>query len=171
MRTPFVKRHPTPRSGVGAFFRFPGPGAVCSPSRVLTALPWAGAPLAWRPQTRLAALSPPGWRVQRTMGDILCGLARRLCPRTGLGTGLAEPRRRAREGQARARGSTRPWMRLAPLVQEPERGSQPRRGLGDTRPRRPGAVRDAVKPDRTSARDRLSPSVASSAAGAPALLP
>jgi hypothetical protein len=36
MRTPFVKRHTTPRSGVFAFFRFSGPGAVGSQLRVLT---------------------------------------------------------------------------------------------------------------------------------------
>src|SRR5262249_16433250 len=36
MRTPFVKRHTIPRSGVFAFFRFPGPVAVCCQLRFLT---------------------------------------------------------------------------------------------------------------------------------------
>jgi len=36
MRTPFVKRHTIPRSGVFAFFRFPGPGTVYCQLRVLT---------------------------------------------------------------------------------------------------------------------------------------
>src|SRR5215831_15520402 len=44
MRTFFVKRQTTPVSGLFSFFfRFPGPGAVDSPSRVLTCLPCTGA--------------------------------------------------------------------------------------------------------------------------------
>jgi hypothetical protein len=143
------------------FFRFPGPGAVCSQSRVLTSFPWAGANLAWLHQTRIEALSPPGRRLQRTIWDILCGLEIMLCPRAGLFKGVAEPRRLTSEGPARERGSTRPWMRLSPLMQEPERVSNQRPRLGDTRPRRTLAFRDAVKPDRTYARYRLIPSVSS----------
>jgi hypothetical protein len=50
-----------------AFFRFAGPGVVCSQSRVLTSFLWSGAHLAWLHQTRIEAQSPLGWRVQRTM--------------------------------------------------------------------------------------------------------
>jgi hypothetical protein len=42
--------------------------AVDSQSRVLTRLPDAGGNPAWRRHTRMEALSPPWWRMQRTVG-------------------------------------------------------------------------------------------------------
>ena len=102
---------------------------------------------------------------------ILCGLEMILSPRTGLCKGLAEPMWLASEGQARERGSTCPFVRLSPLVKEPEWMSNQSRGLWDTRPRRTCAFRDAVTQDGTSARSRLIPWVSSEAVGSPTLLP
>jgi hypothetical protein len=51
-----------------AFFRFAGPGAVCSQWRVLTCFLWSGAHLTWLHHTRIEAQSPLRWRVQRTVG-------------------------------------------------------------------------------------------------------
>src|SRR5215831_17711710 len=69
----FLSRDPGGRPSpahfaVLVFFRFPGPGAVCSQSRVLTGLLGSGAPLAWRHHTRLEAQSPREGRVPRTVG-------------------------------------------------------------------------------------------------------
>ena len=167
----FVKRQTTPMSGLLLFFRFAGPGAVCSRSRALTAFLCCGAHPVGRHQTRLEALSPPRWRVQSTIGGILGGLDILLCPRTVLRKAMAEPTRRAREGQARERGSPRPVMRLAPLVQEPEWMSKHSRGLGASRPLGTCAFRDAVRQDVAHARSRLIPSMSSEAAGSSTLLP
>jgi hypothetical protein len=90
------------------FFPLTGLGAVYSQSRVLTRFPDAGANPAWLHHTRIEALSPPWWRLQRTVGVILCGLEMMLCPRTGLFKGVAMPVRRASSSQARERGSPRP---------------------------------------------------------------
>ena len=157
----FVKRQTTPMSGLLLFFRFAGPGAVCSRSRALTSFLCFGAHPVWLHQTRIEALSPPRWRVQRTIGGILCGLEIMLCPRTVLLKEMAEPKRRASSCQARERGSTRPVMRLSPLVQEPEWMSNQSRGLGDIRPMCTFAFRDAVIQDVAHARSRLIPSMSS----------
>ena len=101
----------------------------------------------------------------------LGGLAMMLDPRTGLCTGMAEPGWLASEGQARERGSTRPFVRLSPLVKKPEWMSNQSRGLWDTRPMRTFAFSDAVTQDVTYARSRLIPCVSSEASGAPTLLP
>src|SRR5262245_51222219 len=131
-------------SGLWLFFRFAGPGAVCSRARALTSLLCFGAHPVWLHHTRSEALSPPRWRVQRTIGGILCGLEIMVCPRTVLRKERAEPKRCASECQARERGSTRPFMRLSPLVQEPEWMANHSRGLGDIRPMCTFACRDAV---------------------------
>jgi hypothetical protein len=158
-------------SGLVLFFRCAGPGAVCSWSRALTSLLGLGAHPGWLHHTRLEALSPPWWRVQRTIGGLLCGLEIMVCPRTVLRTEMAAPQRRARECQARERGSTRPCVRLAPLVQEPAWMSNQSRGRGDSRPLGTFACRDAVIQDVAHALSRLSPSMSSEAAGSPPLLP
>jgi len=93
------------------------------------------------------------------------------CPRTGLFKGVATPVRRARESQARERGSPRSLSRLSPRMKEPERVSNQRLGLWDQKPRRPLAFRDAVHQDLEHAGARLIPGVASEASGSPALLP
>ena len=111
------------------FFRFPGPGAVCSQSRVLTSFLWCGAPPVWLHHTRIEALSSPRWRVQSTIGSSLCGLEILWCPRTVLRQEMAAPQRRASACQARERGSPRPFVRLLPLMQEPESMSKQSRGL------------------------------------------
>jgi hypothetical protein len=95
------------------FFRFPGPGAGCSPLRVLTALPCAGANPAWRHPTPREARAPPGERVQSPVGGRLCGLAMMLCPRTVLGQGGAEP------GSSPVRG--RLGREAAPVTVAPSR--------------------------------------------------
>src|SRR5262245_32893823 len=112
----FVKRQTTPMSGLVLFSRFAGPGAVGSRSRALTSCLCLGAHPVWLHHTRLEALSPPRWRGQGTIGGILCGLEILLCPRPVLLKERAAPKRRARSGQARERGSTRPCVRLSPLV-------------------------------------------------------
>jgi len=96
MRSPPVKRQTIPLSGFFLFFPLTGLGAVYRQSRVLTRFPDAGANPVWLHHTRIAALSPPWWRLQRTVGVLLCGLEMRLCPRPGLFTGVAMPGRRAR---------------------------------------------------------------------------
>ena len=161
MRPSLVKRQTPSMSGLLLFFRFAGPGAICRRSRALTAFLCLGAHPMWLHQTRIEALSPPRWRAQSTMGGILCGLEILLCPRTVLLKEIAEPQRRASEGQARERDSTRPFVRLSPLVQEPEWMSNQSRGLWDTRPMRTFAFRDAVTQDVTYARSRLIPCVSS----------
>jgi hypothetical protein len=152
-----VKRQTIPMSGFFLFFPLTGLGAVSSQSRVLTRLPDAGANPVWLHHTRMEALSPPWWRVQRTVGVILCGLEMRRCPRPGLFTGVATPVRRARESQARERGSPRPLSRRSPRLQAPERVSHQRPGRWDTKPRRTLACRDAVQQDLEPAGDRRIP--------------
>jgi hypothetical protein len=171
MRSPPVKRQTIPMSGFFLFFPLTGPGAVDSQSRVLTRFPDAGANPAWLHHTRLEALSPPWWRLQSTVGVLLCGLEMMRCPRTGLFTGVARPVRRARESQARERGSPRPLSRLSPRMKEPERVSNHSPGLWDTKPMRTLAFRDAVQQDLEHACDRLLPGVAREASGSPALRP
>lgn len=58
-------------------------------------------------QTRSEALSPPGGRLQRRVGGILCGLEMMLCPQTVRFKGVAQPVPRARACQGRERGSPR----------------------------------------------------------------
>ena len=115
----------------------------------------------WLHHTRLEALAPPGERWQSTVGGRLCGLAMMLSPRTGLCTGMAEPGWLASSGQARERGSPRPFVRLSPLVQEPEWMSNQSLGLGDIRPMCTFAFRDAGIQDIAHARSRLIPSMSS----------
>jgi hypothetical protein len=171
MRSPPVKRQTIPLSGFFLFFPLTGLGAVDSQSRVLTRVPDAGANPVWLHHTRIEALSPPWWRLQRTVGVILCGLEMLLCPRTGLCKGVATPVWRARESQAGARGSPRPLSRLSPRMKEPERVSNQSLGLWDKQPMRTLAFRDAVQQDLEHACDRLIPGVAREASGSPALLP
>ena len=102
---------------------------------------------------------------------VLCGLAMILYPRTGLCKGMAEPVWLASEGQARERGSTRPFVRLSPRVKKPEWMSNQSRGLWDTRPMRTFAFSDAVTQDVMDARSRLIPCVSSEASDSPTLLP
>jgi hypothetical protein len=152
------------------FFRFPGPGAVDRRARILTCFPCAGAHRVWRHHTRLEALSPPGWRVQRTMRGILCGLEILLCPRTGLFIRRAKLGQPASERQARGRGSPQHLCATLPRVQQPERVSNQRVGRREKGPRRTSGFTDAVQQDRPYAPGRLLPCVSSEAAGSPARL-
>ena len=171
MRTPFVKRHTPPGSGFSYFFPLSRAwrslqSVACADvlSRV------RGPPRVAAPNPYCGSVATGGARAENP-GGILCGLAIMLCPQTVLCTGMAAPVCRASEGQARARGRTRPWVRLSPLMQEPEPGSQQRRGLWDLRPRRTLAFRDAVPQDIAYAGYRLLPRVSRETPGAPALLP
>jgi hypothetical protein len=58
-----------------------------------TGLLWAGANRTWLHHTPREARSPRAWRVQSPVEGRLCGLARRLCPRTVLCLRAAAPRR------------------------------------------------------------------------------
>jgi len=113
MRPPSVKRQAPPRGRFFCFFRLAGPSTVDSRDRILPCFPCAGAHRVWLHHPRLEALSPPGWRVQSTVGGILCGLAIMLCPRTVLCIRMAARRHLARERPARGRGS--PWFRLSAI--------------------------------------------------------
>ena len=62
-----------------------------------------------------------------------------------------------------------PFVPLSPFVQEPERASNQRAGLGDERPMRTFACRDAVSDDGPHAQGRLIPCVSSEVSGSPAL--
>jgi hypothetical protein len=95
MRPPLVKRQTLPMSGFSLFLPLTGSGVVRSQARVLTGFPGAGASPARLHHTRLAARSPPGWRVQSTVGVLLCGLELRLCPPAVLVKGGAKPVRLA----------------------------------------------------------------------------
>src|SRR5262245_2172079 len=55
----------------------------------------------------MEARSPPGWRWQRPVGILLCGLETMLCPHAVLVKGVATPVRLARSRQAQERGSAR----------------------------------------------------------------
>ena len=54
-------------SGFFLFFPLTGLGAGYSQSRVLTRFPDAGANPVWLHHTRMEALSPPWWRLHRTV--------------------------------------------------------------------------------------------------------
>jgi hypothetical protein len=109
MRTPFVTRHTTPRSGFVLFFRFPGPHAVDRRFQVLTCLLGVGARPCGGPTPCLRRCRRRRrWQSRPRTG--LCDLASLLSPPTGLGTRRAAPAAGARERQVRARGSPRqPW--------------------------------------------------------------
>jgi hypothetical protein len=88
-------------------FRFFRSSAVGSRRRVLTSFRDAGAVGGWRHHTRLEALSPGRWRVQRALRIMLCGLDTSLYPHTVRCNAVAAQRAGASESQVRGRGSTR----------------------------------------------------------------
>src|SRR5262245_30069656 len=121
MRTPFVKRHTTPRSGVFAFFPLSRAwrslqSVACSDLISVGRCPLGVA----APNTYRGAGTTVVVRAEYREG-LLCGLESILCPHAVLFKGLAAPGCRASECQARERGSTRPWVRLAPLVRSQSR--------------------------------------------------
>jgi hypothetical protein len=65
MRSPVVKRKTTPKSGLFAFFRRTGLGAVILWRCVLTSFLWAGAVILWLHQTLIEGLPPSRWRLQK----------------------------------------------------------------------------------------------------------
>jgi hypothetical protein len=107
MRPLLVKRQTFPESGFFRFFPPCEPSAASRRCRVLTCLPCTGANHTWRHHTRLEVQSPLAGRWQRTVGVIRCDLEILWCPQPVLLKRLAERGGRARECQARGRGSTR----------------------------------------------------------------
>jgi len=83
MKTPFVKRQTTPRSGFSSFFRFCGPGVGGVQERALVSFPYGGADRTCL-HTRIAALSPLQQRWQRDVWIALYGLETSLSPHTVL---------------------------------------------------------------------------------------
>jgi hypothetical protein len=107
MRTPLVKRQTAPSERFLAFF--PRSRAWRSRPSVSSAdlISMSRCTPPWLHQTRIEALSPWQWRVQRDAVWSLCGLETYLYPHTGLFKGVAERVPFASECQARVRGSTR----------------------------------------------------------------
>ena len=170
MRTPVVKRHTTPRSGVFAFFPpcrswCRHPLATCAD---LVSLGWCGAH--GLPQTLLEGRAPSPWR----------------WPRAGVGSrrpsNISVPSYRplqkrgylslcASEVQGRVRGSTRPPSGTSTSGTGARGGVQSHaQGQGKV-PRCSWAFGDALRASGQSTRARLSPSCPSSAAGSPPPLP
>jgi hypothetical protein len=170
MRPPVVTSHTIPVSGFLLFF------SAYRAWRRRQSGAWSDGISGGRGPPGGAAPNPYGGSVTtlgalaEAHGGILCGLERIGSPRTVLCQEMAEPGRLASAGQARERGSTRPWVRLAPLGQEPAQGAKQRPGRGETKPRRSLAFRDAVTEDGAYAPYRRRPRVSSEAAGSPALL-
>jgi hypothetical protein len=135
MRPLLVKRQTAPESGFFSFFppcefQRDRPSVSC-----LTCLPYSGANLMWLHQTRIEVPSPCTWRLQSTVGVILCDLEMMSYPHTVLLKRLAERMSLASEYRARGRGSTRNQRRLSPSFKEPERVSNQSEGLRAKRPR------------------------------------
>jgi hypothetical protein len=101
-----------------------------------------------------------------------CDRASRVSPPTVLFNGVATPVPRARECQARARGSTRPLCATLATGSGARAGVQSTaQGSGINGLEGPRRFKDAVEPDVEHAQLRLIPGVSREVSGSPALLP
>ena len=128
----------------------------------------AGADDVCRHHTRLEALSPSRWRVQRPLSLVRCGLETYLDPRTVLCLDVAERGACAREVQVRVRGSTpRPPAAIAAWAGAGAGVQATRRAQGE-QPMRAWAFKDAADQSWQRTLSRLIPESSSEALGAPA---
>ena len=170
MRTPVVKRHTSPESGVLLFFRRVAPGVVILWHRVLPGLRSAGAALLWLHHTRMEGLPPgPGacrarWDGSRRPRTIAVPAYRPPHKRGGTALGASALQGR---GEGQPPGTLRP---VRPLARSESQRPRTRAGAG---PRAAGllGVRRRTGGMMAAPGCQARPACPRAAAGAPAPLP
>jgi hypothetical protein len=144
MRSPVIKRQPTPRSGLLVVFPRHGSRRRRHPVACADVIATDRRRQHVAAPTRIETRPPSRWREQRSSRSVLCGLATSRSPHPVLFTNAAERGSFACEGRVRVRGRPRHPKVTSPSAEESERASNQRKGISDVEPTCSYACDDAV---------------------------